>query len=47
VNAVIKEILTITSAKEIAGRVKMLDWERVATDLDAQGCATIEGLITP
>lgn len=24
-----------------------LDWQRVSKDLDAQGCATIEGLITP
>jgi uncharacterized protein len=27
--------------------VKSLDWERVSKDLDAQGCAMIEGLITP
>jgi uncharacterized protein len=45
-NALVKEALAITSAKDIAGRVKVLDWERVSKDLDAQGCAMIEGLIT-
>jgi uncharacterized protein len=46
-NARVKEALAITPAKDIAGRVKALDWERVSKDLDAQGCAMIEGLITP
>lgn len=32
---------------DIAGRVNALDWQRVSKDLDAHGCATIEGLITP
>jgi len=45
-NALGKEALAITPAKDIAGRVKALDWERVSKDLDAQGCAMIEGLIT-
>ncbi len=45
-NARIKEALAITPAKDIAGRVKALNWERVSKDLDAQGCAMIEGLIT-
>lgn len=30
----------------VAGRVAMVDWERVSKDLDAQGCATIEHLLT-
>jgi uncharacterized protein len=46
-NARVEEALAITAAKGVAGRVKALDWERVSKDLDAQGCAMIEGLITP
>lgn len=46
-NAVVKEELAITAADDIACRVNALDWQRVSKDLDAQGCATIEGLITP
>jgi uncharacterized protein len=45
-NARVEEALAITAAKGVAGRVKALDWERVSKDLDAQGCAMIEGLIT-
>ena len=37
----------ITSAKDIAERVKALDWKPVSQDLDAQGNAMIERLITP
>ena len=36
----------ITPARDIADRVKVLDWERASKDLDAQGCAMIEGVIT-
>jgi hypothetical protein len=46
-NARVKEALAITPARNIASRVKSLDWERVSKDLDVQGCAIIEGLITP
>jgi hypothetical protein len=46
-HAVVKEALAITPATDIAGRVKMRDWEQVSQDLDAQGCAMIKGLITP
>jgi uncharacterized protein len=45
-NALVKEALAITPAGDIAGRVKALDWEQASNDLDAQGCALIEGLIT-
>lgn len=45
-NATAKEARTITPAKNIAGRVQSLAWERVSQDLDAQGCALIEGLLT-
>src|SRR5688572_3047255 len=46
-NAPVKEALAITPATDVAGRVKALDWERVSKDLDAQGCAMIERLISP
>jgi uncharacterized protein len=46
-NARVEEALAITPARNIASRVKALDWERVSKDLDAWGCAMIEGLITP
>jgi uncharacterized protein len=41
------EAPTITPAEDTAGRVERLDWQQVSKDLDAQGCAMIEGLITP
>jgi len=46
-NASVKEALAITTAQDVAGRMKALDWERVSKDLDAQGCAMIERLISP
>jgi uncharacterized protein len=46
VNALVKEARAITPARDIAGRVKALDWERGSNDLDAQGCAMIEDLLT-
>ena len=38
---------TIASAKDVAERVKVLDWERILHDLDIQGSALIERLISP
>jgi uncharacterized protein len=38
---------TITSAKDIAQRMKTIEWERVSQDLDAQGSAIVKCLITP
>jgi uncharacterized protein len=46
-NARIKRAPIITSAKDVAERVPALDWEPVSQDLDAQGSAMIERLITP
>jgi len=46
-NAVVNHPPEIDPAKDMAGRVKTLDWARVSTDLDAQGCAIIDGLLTP
>ncbi|MGH8591977.1 MAG: 2OG-Fe(II) oxygenase [Gammaproteobacteria bacterium] len=42
----VKEARASTPARDIAGRVKALDWERVSKDLDAQGWGMIEGLLT-
>jgi hypothetical protein len=46
-NAQVKEALKITPAKDIANRVKMLDWERVSQELDEHGCAMVQNFITP
>jgi len=46
-NALEKEVLAITPVTDVAGRVQGFDWERLSKDLDAQGCAMIEGLISP
>ena len=46
-NAVINDPPEIAPAKDMAGRVKTRDWERVSNDLDAQGCAMIDRLLTP
>ena len=46
-NAVVNHPPEIVPAKDMAGRVKTRDWERVSNDLDAQGCAMIDRLLTP
>jgi hypothetical protein len=46
-NAAAKTVTPIASSKSIATRVKTIDWERVSKDLDAQGSAAIEGLLSP
>lgn len=45
-NAVITRAPALTPPGDIAGRVEVHDWERVSNDLDAQGCAVIEHLMT-
>jgi hypothetical protein len=42
-----KTVAPIASSKSVAERVKTLDWERVSQDLDAQGSALIECLLSP
>lgn len=37
----------IEAASSIEQRVSTLDWERIAADLDARGCATVSGLLEP
>jgi len=46
-NATAKTVTPIASSKTAAVRVKTFDWERVSQDLDAQGSAVIEGLLSP
>ncbi|MGH8177506.1 MAG: 2OG-Fe(II) oxygenase [Steroidobacter sp.] len=45
-NAVMRNERTPASAGEISARVDGGDWERTSQDLDAHGCAMIEGLLT-
>jgi uncharacterized protein len=47
VNARIKEASTATSAKGVPERVKAIDWQQVSQDLDAQGSAIIDRLLSP
>ena len=37
----------LPSAADIAGRVDGIDWTQATTELDAQGCAVLKGLLTP
>jgi len=37
----------IQSASDIAARVDAIDWAQATTELDAQGCAVLKGLLTP
>ena len=45
-NAVINVPSEIAVPKDMAGRVTARDWQRLSNDLDAQGCAVIDGLLT-
>jgi uncharacterized protein len=38
---------TLAPTETIAGRVAALDWDAIAADLDANGCAAIGPLLTP
>jgi uncharacterized protein len=46
-NATAKTVTQIASSKDAAARVKTLDWERVSQDLDAEGSAVVEGILSP
>jgi len=35
------------SSADIAARVDAIDWAQAASELDAQGCAVLRGLLTP
>jgi hypothetical protein len=46
-NATAKTVTQIASSKDAAARVKSLDWERVSQDLDTEGSAVVEGILSP
>ena len=45
-NALMKEAPAIIPVRNFSHRIKVFDWERVSNDLDAQGCAIIENLVS-
>jgi hypothetical protein len=47
VNARDQSAAPIASARDVAKRVRSIDWEQVSEDLDAQGSAVIERLVSP
>ena len=46
-NATVKTVTRTASSKDVAARVRTFDWKRVSQDLDAQGSAVIEGILSP
>ena len=46
-NATVKTVTRTASSKDAAARVRTFDWKRVSQDLDAQGSAVIEGILSP
>lgn len=38
---------TLRSASDITARVDAIDWAQATAELDAQGCAVLNGLVTP
>ena len=42
-----KTVASIASSKSVTERIRAIDWERVSQDLDAQGSAMIERLLSP
>jgi hypothetical protein len=42
-----KTIIRPARPPDIAARVDAIDWTQAASDLDAQGCAVLEGLLSP
>jgi hypothetical protein len=46
-HAVAETVAPMAASHHVAQRVKAIDWERVWRELDAHGCATIAGLLTP
>jgi hypothetical protein len=46
-NAQLEAVNTMTRPAITTQRVNSIDWEQVSEDLDAQGCAVLEGLLTP
>src|SRR5215217_644333 len=46
-NATLGNLTHIASSKSIPDRVHAIDWQRVSQDLDEQGSAVIERLLSP
>jgi hypothetical protein len=46
-NTATKRVASMASSKSTAARVDALDWQLVSQDLDAQGSARIQGLLSP
>jgi hypothetical protein len=46
-NELSRKIREITPAKDIADRIKAVDWKRTSDNLDAHGFAIIENLVAP
>jgi hypothetical protein len=46
-NSAAQKIAAIASSNSIAERVSAADWQHVSQDLDAQGSAVVEDLLTP
>lgn len=46
-NTAVKVETTLASSERMTARVKALDWERISQNLDAQGNALIEHLLSP
>ena len=46
-NITAKTVAQIASSKDAAARVKSLDWERVSQDLDTEGSAVVEEILSP
>jgi hypothetical protein len=46
-NTSARELWSIAPARDTAHRVSAFDWARISNDLDAQGCAVIERLVSP
>jgi hypothetical protein len=42
-----KNIIRPAPASDIAARVDAIDWAQATSDLDAQGCAVLKGLLSP
>ena len=46
-NPTVKTVTPAASSKDAAARVRTFDWERISLDLDAQGSAVIEEVLSP
>jgi len=46
-NELNRKVQEITPVKDIVDRIKAVDWKRISDNLDAQGSAVIENLVTP